>query len=262
MKEAKPDPDPVSATAYLSEVTARLEAELGPRLVGVYAGGSYALKDFRTARSDLDVAAVVADRLPGEIASSIVARLRHEALPCPARGLELVVYRLETARDPTAVIDFELNLNTGREMPHRADFGPGSGPDHWFPIDRSILSQAGVALLGPPAGEVFAPIDPETLVPVLLRSVAWHRHEPGMTADAILNACRSLRFACEAIWSSKTGAGEWAIRRGSLAANPVEDALAARRGGVDPDPAPARELLAQVEAELRKLEAGAAALRR
>lgn len=50
--------------------------------------------------------------------------------------------------------------------------------------------------------------------------------------DAVLNACRALRFAEEGRWSSKQDAGVWARDRladGALAA----DALAARRGSGD-----------------------------
>jgi hypothetical protein len=49
---------------------------------------------------------------------------RHESLPCPARGLELVVYRREAVQSTSAEPNFELNLNTGRSMTFRLDLEP------------------------------------------------------------------------------------------------------------------------------------------
>ena len=73
---------------------------------------------------------------------AIVERVRHEALPCPARGLELVVYPLATARSGSAAPGFELNLNTGAAMAFRVDEQPGEIEGFWFAIDRSILRAA------------------------------------------------------------------------------------------------------------------------
>jgi hypothetical protein len=138
----------------------------------------------------------------------LVERLRHEALPCPARGLELVVYRHQTSASPTPARDFELNLNSGAAMPLLVETEPGDGPDFWFPIDRSILAQAGVAILGPPAEEVFAPIPVGDLRPVLEESDEWHRRS-GETDEAP-NAARALRFLSEGRWCSKQEAERWA----------------------------------------------------
>ncbi len=167
--------------------------------------------------------------LSDELRQRVVERLRHEALPCPALGLELVVYRRETACSGTVTSDFELNLNTGSRLPMRVDSRAAPGESHWFPIDRSMLAQSGVALLGPPAGEVFGPISPEALTPILVDSLRWHRAHLDRPSDAVLNACRSLRFAIEGRWSSKLAAGRWAVERGLAPRELVERASAARR---------------------------------
>jgi hypothetical protein len=220
---------------YFSALVAELRHVLGRELVGVYAGGSLALGAYDHGRSDLDVAAVSRRRVLLPVKQAVAAVLRHEALPCPARGLELVLYRLELTRSAETGADFELNLNTGREMAFRADFEPNPDEAHWFPIDRSILAQSGIALMGPPAREVFARIPQQDLVPVIVESLRWHSRGIGRGDDAVLNACRALRFAVEGVWSSKPEAGQWALER-------VEDselvraALAAQRdaGVLDP----------------------------
>jgi predicted nucleotidyltransferase len=240
---------------YLASARGRLRDSLGQHLVGVYVGGSFAVGDYMPGRSDLDLAAVVRPPLSPALHDTLVARLRHEALPCPARRLELVVYRLETARSASAVPDFELNLNTGAGMllSVQAKSEPGDIGAHWFPIDRSVLSQAGVALLGPPAGEVFAQIAVAELTPVLIESVRWHRERRGEPSDAVLNACRSLRFAEEVRWSSKPSAGRWAVERGLAPRALVSQALQARTEGRRIDPSQVARFLERVEARLEQM---------
>ena len=126
MQGPKPDLDLGPEADYLNEAAERLRELLGGGLVGVYAGGSYALGDYRRQTSDLDVAAVVEEPPGAQTKKLIVERLRHEALPCPARGLELVVYQQRTVGSASAETDFELNLNSGREMALRVDEIPGS----------------------------------------------------------------------------------------------------------------------------------------
>jgi hypothetical protein len=238
---------------YLSSLRSRLQGLLGRDLVGFYVGGSYALGDYRRAASDLDLAAVVTTRLSRAVRQQVVERLRHESLPCPAQGLELVIYRRETARSGSVTSDFELNLNTGSQLPLQIDSRAAPGEGHWFPIDRSMLAQSGVALLGPPAGEVFRPISPDALTPILVDSLRWHRAHLDRPSDAVLNACRSLRFATEGGWSSKPTAGRWAVDGGLAPRELVDRAFAGRLGT---DPARVVDFLAEVESRLTDRQPG------
>jgi hypothetical protein len=218
---------------YLAELTRRLGAVLGGELLGVYAGGSYGLGAYEPGRSDIDVTVVVAGALSHAAKQAIVERLRHEALPCPARGLELVVYPLATARGGGGEPGFELNLNTGSAMGFRVDEAPGDIEGFWFAIDRSILRAHGVALSGPPAADLFAPIPRATLLQLLQESIRWHREsDVPLGSDTVLNTCRALRFASEGTWSSKREAGAWAahepIVAAALAGEPLERAAVAR----------------------------------
>jgi hypothetical protein len=239
---------------YLAAATVRLRAVLSERLVGVYAGGSYALGDYLPARSDLDLAVVVAEPLSAELWNDVAELLRHESLPCPARCLELVAYLLETARSPSASADFELNLNTGAGTPTRVEtHGDTDVGAHWFAIDRSVLSQAGRALWGPPAAEVFAPIPREALIPVVAESVHWHREHGSEPSDAVLNACRALRYAREERWSSKPAAGRWAVAQHLAPDELVTGACRARTERVSLDAADVAEFLRAVESRLAAL---------
>jgi Nucleotidyltransferase domain len=186
---------------YLAELTRRLQAVLGSELVAVYAGGSYALGAYEHGRSDLDVAVVVEDPLTDDLKRELVAALRHEALPCPATGLELVIYARATVERPTAAPGFELNLNTGAQIPFRADFSPGDIEAFWFAIDRSIVRQHGKPLHGPPAGDLIAEIPRELLAPHLAESIRWHRGDD--SENARLNVARSQHFLDTGHWISK-----------------------------------------------------------
>jgi hypothetical protein len=220
---------------YLAELVARVEAIFGGELVGVYVGGSYALGAYEPGRSDIDVAAVVSSPPSRATTETLVLAIRHESLPCPARGLEFVLYALADVREPSAEARYRLNLNTGAGIPFRADFEPNGSETHWFPIDRSILRQRGVALVGSRPEEVFAPLGHCRLLPLLLESLSWHSTAAARADDAVLNACRAWRYAVEGIWSSKPAGGAWALAQPG-APPIVADALAARRGNAFLDP--------------------------
>ena len=231
---ARPDDGqpPVGASdtvAYLEQAVERLGSVLGDRLVGVYAGGSFALGGYAPPRSDLDVSAIVRGPLSIEQATAIADVLRHESLPCPARGLELVVYREAAVREPTTGAAYELDLNSGRALPFRFSTDPSEPPRHWYVIDRAILREHGEALYGPPARDVFGAFEQETLLTMLSESVGWHAVSRATRLDdAVLNGCRALRYADEGVWSSKPAAAEWAL--GGQVPDPdlVAQAVAAR----------------------------------
>jgi hypothetical protein len=198
---------------YLAELTRRMQEILGADLLAVYAGGSYALGAYEKGRSDIDVSAVVVDTLSHATKQELVAALRHEAIPCPAVGLELVVYPRATTQVATMDPGFELNLNTGADIDFRADLAPGDIEGFWFAIDRSILREHGIPLHGPPTTELLAPIPREMLAPVLEESIRWHHGDD--SPNARLNIARSRHFLNTGHWISKQDAQELLDREGS-----------------------------------------------
>ena len=222
------------AGGYLHAVATRLRGELGQALTGVYAGGSLALGGYVPRRSDLDVTAVCGGPLRPDAKLRIGDALRHESLPCPARGLELVVYRASTVRAATSSPGYELDLNTGRAMPFRLSVDPADAPGgHWYVIDRAIVREHGLVVDGPPPHELFAPIPRAPLLRALCGSVRWYESShDARDDDAVLNACRAWRFVAGGVWSSKPAAGGWARQRLTGARRDlVADAEAARVDG-------------------------------
>ena len=153
-------------------------------------------------RSDVDVAVVATRPLPQALKEQLVAALRHEALPCPARGLELVVYAAGRAAP-------ELNLNSGVRMDFVATFGPGEDSPHWFVLDRAILGARGRALLGPEPSEAFPPPPEEEILEAFAIGLQWYRDPPEEPrGDAALNALRTRAYLEGGEWISKAEAVE------------------------------------------------------
>ena len=212
----------------------------------MYAAGSLALDGYRPGRSDIDVAVVVRDKLDDATKRALVELLRHENLPCPARGLELVVYRSDVAGSGRVDPGFEVELNTGARMDFRATLDPGARPPQdgsfWYAIDRSILADHGRAVVGPPAGDVFGSPADWDLAGLLAESLRWHLASPAAaTDDAVLNACRALRRVRSGRWLSKAAAGAAVVvRPGAAGRGVVRAAFRARDGGPPLDPAGVR----------------------
>ncbi|WP_144119252.1 nucleotidyltransferase domain-containing protein [Catellatospora sichuanensis] len=238
---------PDAETTYLHAVTGRLRELLGERLTGVYPTGSVALDGYRPGRSDLDLIAV-GERLTAADVTAVAAALSHEALPCPAAGLEFVLYDRAELAELTTQDGFALNLNTGRELTPLAEFGPQGRPGFWYPIDRDITAQQDRTLTGPPFATLAPRLPHPLLQPVVAASVAAN-DGPEVRDDAVLNACRALHWRTTRRWVSKPEAG-----RAAAAAVPefgplITTAVAGHgrgRTGLAPDATAARAFLRYV----------------
>jgi predicted nucleotidyltransferase len=247
---------------YLLALVDEARTVLGEEVAGVYAAGSVALDAFQPGRSDIDVAVVCRSGLPALSKDQLVQRLRHEALECPARGLELVVYRREVAMSGTAEPGFELELNTGAGMDFRVTLQPEDRPVEdglfWYGLDRSILHQSGLPLLGPPASEMFADLAPADLHDLLVTSLRWwlalptpsDDHPAPGAEDAVLGACRALVRHRSQRWLAKVDAGLRLLEDGYQPADLIEESIAARSGAPPPGGGRARMFQQQVLEEI------------
>jgi len=197
---------------YLEELVARVDAQLGTRLVGVWLFGSAALGDFDPSRSDIDVQAVSSVALSQRECAQLAAALSHEALACPVRGLEFVLYTregLSEARGPA----FQLNLNTGAGMTRHVGHVAEDEPRFWFILDVAIGREHARALAGPAASEVF-PLLPRSLIVGAHRdAIGWQQEHDSSGAGAVLAACRAWAWVTDGQWRSKAVAAEWASTR-------------------------------------------------
>jgi len=167
----------------------------------IYLTGSAALGAYVPGRSDLDVL-VVTD--PPVDAAGIAARCSHDALPCPARKLELVVYTPEQVAAPRRGQPWELNLNTGEGEQH-AGTDPAAEPWFWFVLDLALAREHAVALHGPPAADLIGPAPRDVVLDALADAVAWYaRNEPGEAT--VMAAARAWLYVEEGRFASKAQA--------------------------------------------------------
>jgi hypothetical protein len=220
--------------AYLSELTARLTARLGDELLAAWVIGSGALGDFDAQRSDIDVQAVCAARLPRAELETLAAELSHDALPCPVRGLEFVLYAQEDLDDPRGPA-FQLNLNSGPGMDQHEGYDAEAEPRFWFALDVAIAREHSRPLAGRDPAAVLPALPPEVVSAALRDSLAWYRgYDAG---QAVLAACRAWAWATDGRWLSKGEAAAWALARLDDPA-PVAEALRRRTDTTAPGPAP------------------------
>jgi hypothetical protein len=247
--------------AYLTAVVSVAREVLGGNLIGAYAAGSVALGAYQPGRSDVDVAVVTADPLSYQQKSELVSRLRHESLPCPARGLELVVYWRAVAGSGTAEPGFEVELNTGAQMDFRATYGGTERAAQdglfWYAIDRSILREHGIALVGPAAHTVFGEVSRSDLRQLLIDALTWYLEQPLAAGnepepgaeDSVLGACRALVRIRTGYWLAKVPAGRRLAESG-FEPDLIERSIVARSGGVPPGAAEARAFQQRVLDEI------------
>src|SRR5690606_22660889 len=157
----------------------------------------------------------------------LAAPTAHPALPCPAAGLELVVYGAGFAARPSARAGYLLDLNTGPDLPEKVSFDPDGAAPFWYVIDRSVAARAGLRLHGRPAHEAIAEPDRPDLLRALRASVREHTDGEGHLADnRVLNGCRSVVFCRTGRWTAKRRAGR-AVAETDPAFRPlIENALA------------------------------------
>jgi hypothetical protein len=202
---------------YLSELTTRVVDRLGNRLIAAWLVGSGALGDFDPQRSDIDVQAVSRTRLARPELERLAAALCHDALPCPVRGLEFVLYAREDLTGPGGPA-FQLNLNTGPEMQYHAGYEPAAEPRFWFTLDVAIAREHGRSLAGPPPATILPSLPRAFVLAAHGDAIAWYRaHAP---EQALVTASRAAAWAAEGRWLSKGEATRWMLDR-------VEQQLAA-----------------------------------
>jgi hypothetical protein len=176
-------------TGYLDEL---VDAMAGvAELDAVYVIGSAALGAYVQGESDVDVIAVTSRSLDLDERRALAKAA--EAVPCPARKLELVVY-------PRGSEDWEINLNTGELL----SFGDGDIPGFWFVLDRAIAEQHAIPVLGPPWSDLFDPVPREVLLDAL---------DESLEIIGALNTVRAWIWLETGDWVSKPAAETWLRER-------------------------------------------------
>jgi len=203
---------PTDVRGYLRELTERILAVFGDRTVGVWLIGSAAYGGFAEG-SDLDVQAAVADPTDSEVAT-LVEMINHEALVCPAAGLEFVLYDQAVLIDPVAPLRWSLNLNGGPQRSPSVSTDFTTEAWFWFVLDLAVVRDLSVALHGRDLVDVVGMFSRDVQIAAIADSVRWHAaHVPdGPSRGA--NAARGLRFIETGTWGSKPEGLAWLASTG------------------------------------------------
>lgn len=245
-------------SAYVEATVAVCQEEIGSNLVSAWIVGSLATGDFDPRRSDIDVLLTCAAPLDGRTKSSLGRRLAHEEVPCPAHGVDLLIYPVAELLPLRRAPRYEFSISSGAEW--QDDIGLG-GPYPGGLIDLAASRRVGIPIFGPPPQESVGYCPREWILEELANGVRWHAtrlhdpfHDP-TGSNAVLNACRSLHFLFSGVLVSKSAGARWLLERSSVRV--VAAALAERAAGGGVDRLPRGEVLTFLESALDDLAAGA-----
>ena len=202
--------------AYLSQVAAATRDVLAERFAGMWVVGSLATGDFDPGRSDIDVLAGHTGVLDEPTKDALIGRLSHTALPCPAHGLDFILYPAAELSQPGRAPNYAVSLASG---PDWGDEIGAGGPYRGGLIDLSVARSRGLAVAGRPAAHAVGEVSRSWVLQELAESILWHRtkvhdpfHDPYGT-NGVLNACRALSFAATGEWGSKSDGAAWYLER-------------------------------------------------
>lgn len=204
---------PEDVAAFGDRVVDVVRSVLSDDLVGAWFVGSIALGGYVPGESDIDINAVCERRVPEGTRHAVAAAIVGVTAECPARGLEITLYRREVAASQPTDAAFELNANGGPRMDTVVRVTPEGQPGFWYAIDRAIAHRHGVTIAGPPASSIFADAPRTQLLAAMRDSMRWHRAHERATLYSVLNASRAWRFAEEDVLGSKMEGATWARGR-------------------------------------------------
>jgi len=206
-------PYPVINTV-LSEWKQGLKSLLGKKIVGLYLCGSLAYGDFRPDRSDIDLQAVVRNRLTEAELKSIEHLHKEVERNCPewAGRIECSYVPLELMRELTP---------PARPRPwwgFGTLYAEAPAGNEWI-INHYLLSKHGITLEGPDFKELIPPIDLQSVRQASARDLfqewvpkandsAWLSNSH-YQSYLVLNLCRILHTVIHGQPSSKEVSGHW-----------------------------------------------------
>jgi len=211
-----PYPD---ANAVLDLLLRGARALFGERLIGLYLYGSLATGDFDPATSDIDFVVVTDVRLDDERFAQVDALHRRIA----DSGLKLA-HKLEGAyTSPQTLRRFDLadppSFYYNEDHADKLSAGPLGGD--WI-IQRHVLREQGVVVLGPPLKPLIDPVSPEAIRATVSELLddwwasmlddATFLRPDAYQVFAVLTMCRALYTLEYGAITSKPNSARWALK--------------------------------------------------
>lgn len=239
------------------ELARQLGEVLGDILIGAYVHGSVALGTFNPKLSDLDVIAVARTRAEDEEKRRLIELLAQASgHPAPIEFHLLAEGDLRPWRHPTP---FDFHYSDVWRDALRADLGDTLARQRDFDPDLAahvtVARRHGIAVQGPPPGDVFPDVPWDDYADSLLRDLRWasESNRP-LPLYRVLSPVRIWATLATREIHSKDSGAVWALKRVPTHLRHVLDAALAHYRGETTDFGVEEEALkrfvAYVEAEV------------
>lgn len=208
---------PPEVSALLGALLAGVRETLGDNLIGVYLRGSLALGDFDPATSDVDFFAITGRPLSAEEWTTLATL--HATLSASANpyGDQLEGQYIDRAA--------AWRYQTGQRIPAISRNGAlewAEAGANWI-IERWVVRERGITLLGPDPRELIAPVSADELRAAVRARLPdwaefarqpddpeWHTHR-GQKAYCVETMCRALHTLATGEAQTKPQAVAWAL---------------------------------------------------
>ncbi|MBT2218075.1 DUF4111 domain-containing protein [Virgibacillus dakarensis] len=202
---------------YIDGFIELLQKHLENNLVGIYLHGSLATGSYYFPKSDMDILAVVTDRLTPELAKELNISIAKYSDTRPTVGdIEFSIITALSAKNVPKPIPYELHYSSSwheRILNDDVQYG-----DDQFDTDLYVhllyVNKRGSCLYGEPIDGVFGDVDWKDFMFSVLDDLDWILDDENIVESpyyCILNICRSFQLLNENVQNiySKDEGGEW-----------------------------------------------------
>ena len=202
---------------YIVGIAGNLGELLGDGLVGVYVHGSLAMGSYHRERSDIDVLAVVKNKLHPEVREAVAQLFVRLSNMRPVPGdIEATVVQERYARSYEHPMPFEVHYSSEEHDSIAAGEVDYAQDRTDLDLAAQIMNarERGVRVFGPEARSLFGPVPWFAYINALEADFNWTAERAQSDPlYAILNACRTLYGATQRDLHvlSKEEAARWAL---------------------------------------------------
>jgi streptomycin 3"-adenylyltransferase len=202
--------------AEVNTLQSEFQRLLGQKLLGIYLDGSLALGGFQPARSNINVIAVVTEKIDISLKRGLVELLlRISNMPRPLAVYVLAEKDLFPFQLP---LSCELHYNEQLREAMQQELRDGNWrndtthSDADLTISLAVLQRSGIVLAGKPLQETLPSIPEAAFREALIKSVRTAQAKlPQDPISFILNACRAVAYLQDGNVLSKDDGGEWGL---------------------------------------------------
>ena len=197
---------------YLEKIKNTLYLFFNTNLFGIYQIGSGTFNDFLPGKSDLDIVVVIDQQVNEKALDELAKLLDHQNIPCPAEGLDIVIFRKNSILHLVEEPHCEFWFATGEKW-EQEDWEGAENREMLIFIE--LCRRNGKTLFGSSPQTYFPKVKRKWLLRAFHEMLVWHKgkildpfHDP-LGQNSILNACRVLAYFRTEDLLSKTAGGKW-----------------------------------------------------